>query len=62
MKNHLLKWSGKSHYPLVKLWKITIEIVDFPMKNGDFPLVYQMVNRATNCKKLPESTRNPYDW
>ena len=27
-----LWWTNK------KLWKVAIEIVDFPIKNGDFPL------------------------
>ena len=45
-----------STYPLVnvnkKLLKMTIEIVDFPIENGDFPLL---------CKRLPEGNQGKHN-
>ena len=48
-RNSVAGWH--SGYPLVMTnianWKMTIEIVDFPIENGDFPWIYQRVHGFT---------------
>ena len=55
----MIQWDINGIYPLVNVYslllKMAIEIVDFPIKNGDFPVRY-----VTNYQRVPKKQQDTF--